>query len=441
MKKKLKYPPQPLAKLISGHYFDFYSNQLQFLTDAARNFGDLVYLRFFHIPIYLLNDPVLIEQVLAKAKLKKPKTVRSPLQRQIFGNGLLTSEDDFWLKQRRLLQQAFDQQHLAHYFKNIVNSAEEFLNKWQEGEDRVINDEFVDLTLEIAAKTFFGIDDLSEKNIVRELTESLKIIFSSQSRYAWFFDNYLPTKNNLEFKKSIRAADQLIDKIIQERRKNVSTKNDLLSVLLSLSDDLNSEKQIRDEILTFFIAGHETTAITLMWIWVLLSKHEDAAKKLQSEINTLGADELTFGNLSKLSFTNQIIKETLRMFPPNRSVAREVKEPFRIDNFEISKGSQLIMSQWVLHRDSKYFESPDNFKPERWTLKFEQDLHKYAYFPFGLGNRICIGRSFAIMEITLILITLAKKFRFNLVSNERIEPLPVILLRPKNEIHITVSKL
>jgi cytochrome P450 len=437
---KINYPPHPKPRFLSGHYFDFYQDQLSFLTNSARNFGDIVYLRFFHVPIYLLNHPDLIEEVLAKADLRKSRAIRTPLQKQLFGNGLIANEGDFWLKQRRLLQQLFNQKRLAKYAETVVETAEEFFSNWKDGEKRIINDEFIDLTLRIAARTFFGINDLKGKDIIRELVESLKTIYSAQNQASWFVDNFLPTANNRRFKKALKAVDKLIAEIIEERRKNSYDESDLLSVLLSMSDN-NTDKQTRDEIVTFLIAAHETTAVTLTWVWVLLAQNEDAAKKLEVEIKALDNGKVSFSDLSKLTFTLQILKESLRLFPPNRSIAREVTKQFRIKDFNVSKGSQIVMSQWILHRDSRYFESPDKFIPERWTSEFEKDLPKNVYFPFGLSNRLCIGKSFAIMETALILAVIAQRFRFTLDSTEEVEPLPVILLRPKNKLHITVKTL
>lgn len=435
---KIKRPPQPKAKLISGHYFDFYRDQLGFLTKSAKDFGDLVRCRFFHVPIYLLNHPDLIEEVLAVAELRKSKGVRTPLQKQIFGNGLSASEGDFWLKQRRLLQQAFNQNYLAGYADVVVETAEDFFSHWKDGDKRVINDEFVELTLKIAAKTFYGIDDLKEKNIVRELVESLKTIYSTQNQLSWFGDNFLPTANNRRFKKAIKDVDRLIARLIKERRGNDSDRKDLLSILLPMSEH-HSDQQIRDEMLTFFIAAHETTSVALTWAWALLAQNQAPALKMREEVKALNGAELSFRNLSKLVYTSRILKETMRLFPPNRSIAREVKERFRLRDFEIPKGAQIVMPQWVLHRDARYFAAPDKFLPERWTPEFEKELPKYAYFPFGAGSRMCIGKSFAMMETALILAVIARKFRFTLDAGEKIEPLPVILLRPKDDLNITVE--
>jgi cytochrome P450 len=437
---RTNYPPQPRPRFFSGHYFDFYQDQLTFLTNSAKNFGDIVYFRFFHVPIYLLNNPDLIEEVLANAELRKSKGVRTPLQQQLFGNGLIASEGDFWLKQRRMLQQVFNQKYLAKYAETVIETAEEFFSNWKDGDQRVVNEEFIELTLKIASKTFFGIDDLKEKGIVRELVESLKAIYSTQKQFSWFADNFLPTLNNRRFKKAVKAVDQLIGRIIEERHKNKSDVTDLLSVLLSMSVG-NSDKQIRDEIVTFFIAAHETTAIALTWAWILLAQNGTAQEKMRAEIKALDSDKLSFNDLSGLTFTSQILKESLRLFPPNRSTAREVVKPFKIKDFNIPRGAQLVMSQWVMHRDSRYWESPDKFIPERWTPEFERSLPKYAYFPFGLGNRKCIGKSFAMMEMALVLIVIARKFQFTLDSPDEIKPVPVLLLEPQNALSITVKTL
>lgn len=302
---------------------------------------------------------------------------------------------------------------------------------------RIADDEFINLTLKIAAKTFFGLEDLRESEKIRELTESLKIIYSSNNRISWFADNFMPTAKNRRFKKAVADINLLITDIISERRSDSSEMSNLLSVLLAVNEG-NSEKQIRDEIMTFLIAGHETTAITLTWAWSLLAKNSQAADKLYAEVKSLETAEIE--HFSKLQYTNQVIKETLRLYPPNRSVSREMRKSAIIAGFNIPKGAQIVMPQWVMQRDEKYFPAPENFIPERWTPIFEKELPKYAYFPFGLGNRSCIGRSFAMMEVALILSIAARRFQFNLDDKTAPHPLPVILLRPESKINFTVKK-
>ena len=442
-------PPHPKGKIISGSYFDFFQNQLEFLSNCAKEFGDIVYLRFFHLPIFLINHPDFIEEVFSKnsVNFRKAKTVRTPLQRMLFGNSLLASEGEFWLKQRRAVQPIFHSSYINDYSKIVVATTQEFISQWKPGEVHYINEDLVNLTFAIASKAFFGIEKFAEKEVIRNLVDANKNIFSSQNRLSWFWDNFLPTPKNLHFRKTVRKVNKLISNLIRQRRAAAAggeiDKKDLLSILLSIKNGETeglSERQLRDEIITIFIAGHETTSVTLSWIWVLLSKHPDDFEKLKAELRAvLNGREPTFGDLPNLHHTTRIIKESLRLFPPNRSTAREAINDCKIGDYFIPGGSQVVMSQWVVHRDERFFESPAEFLPDRWTAEFERKLHKYAYFPFGGGSRICIGRSFAMMEAALVLATIAQRFQITLDSKDEIEPVPLVLLRPKGKLKVTLK--
>lgn len=437
---KTDLPAGPKGKFISGNYFDFFENQLDFLSNCAKNFGDVARLRFFHLPVYLINDPDLIEEVFSKqsANFRKAKTVRTPLQKMLFGNSLIAGEGNFWLKQRRAVQPAFHQEFLAEYSKIIIQTTQEFIADWQTGETRRISEDLVDLTFKIAARAFFGIEGDAEKEIIRELVEANKSIFSIQNRFNWFADNYLPTPKNLRFKKAVRNVNKLISNLINERKAVNTTRKDLLSVLLSIKNgetEQLTENQLRDEIITMFIAGHETTAVTLSWIWVLLAQNPSAAARLGEELKTvLNGRIIDFADMRKLVYTHNVLKESIRLYPPNRSIAREAINDCYIGKHKIPAGAQVVLPQWVVHRDEKFFDSPEEFLPERWTKDFERNLHKYAYFPFGGGARTCIGKSFAVMESVIILSIIAQRFQITLDESEKIEPLPVILLRPKGEL-------
>ncbi len=442
---KTGHIPKLKGKIISGSYFDFFRDQLGFLSKSAAEYGDVVAFRFFHIPIYLISHPDLIEEVFSKnsANFRKAKTVRMPLQKMLFGNSLLVSEGDYWLRQRRTIQPAFHQNFINDYSKIVVKTAADFIKNWQAGEVRLLKEDLVDLTFAVAAKAFFGIDGGREKAIIRELVNLNKGVFAAQNRLSWFFDNYLPTPKRLRFGRTIRQVNQLISNLIQERRTEKNDKKDLFSVLLSIKNNETeglTDEQVRDEIITVFIAGHETTAVTLSWIWVLLSQNPAEFLKLKDELkNVLNGKSPTFADLPKLAYTYRIIKETLRLFPPNRSTAREAVKDCQIGQYFIPAGSQVVLPQWVVQRDARFFDSPDEFIPDRWTNEFEQKLHKYAYFPFGGGGRICIGRSFAMMEAAMILIIIAQKFEIILDSNDKIEPLPLVLLRPQSDLKVTLK--
>jgi len=440
-----EHPPRLKGRLVSGSYFDFFRNQLDFLSNCAREYGDVVPIRFFHLPDFLINHPDLIEEVFSRnsTNFRKAKTVRMPSQRMLFGKSLIASEGEDWLRQRRAVHPAFNQDHLSEYAALIVEITRDHIADWKGGDVRKIDDELVDLTFKLAARTFFGIDGLNEKEIVRELIEANKSIFSGQNSLSWFLNNFLPTPKNRRFKRAIRNVDQLIYGLIKERQAAESHRKDLLSVLLSIKNPETgtlTEKQLRDEMVTMFIAGNETTAVSLSWTWVTLAQNPHEFAKLREELQTvLNGRPPTFGDLPKLAHTTRVIKETLRMYPPNRSTAREAVKECRLGDHRIPAGSQVVMPQWVVHRDPRFFERPNEFIPDRWTTEFEQKLHKYAYFPFGAGPRLCIGRSFAMMEIALVMATIAGSFQITLDTNDEIKPLPLVLLRPGSDLTATLK--
>lgn len=442
---KSAHPPRLKGKIISGSYFDFFGNQLDFLTSCAREHGDVVSFRFFHLPIFLVSHPDLVEEVFAggNSNFKKARTVRMPSQKLLFGNSLIASEGEDWLRQRRAMQPAFNQTYLSEYAKLIVDITLDHIADWQDGDVRMINNELVDLTFKLAARTFFGIDGAKEKEIIRELIDLNKSIFSSQNRLFWFLDNFLPTPKHLRFKSAIDRVDALISELIRDRREMGSDRKDLLSVLLSIKNAETgelTEKQLRDEIVTTFIAGNETTAVALSWTWAMLAQHPEEFRKLRAELKTtLAGRTPTFADLPNLKHTYRVIKETLRLYPPNRSTAREAVRDCELGGYPIPAGAQVVLPQWVVHRDERFYDRPAEFIPDRWTTEFEQKLHKYAYFPFGGGPRLCIGRSFATMEIALVIATISERFEITLDSKDKIEPLSLVLLRPKNDLKVTLK--
>jgi cytochrome P450 len=361
----------------------------------------------------------------------------------LFGNSLIASEGEDWLRQRRAMQPAFHQKYLSEFAKQIVDITRDHIADWQDGDVRTINHDLVDLTFKLASRTFFGIDGTNEKDLIRELIDLNKSVFSTQNRLSWFLDNFLPTPKHLRFRRAIARVDRLILDLIRDRRAQGSDRKDLLSVLLSIKNDETgslTEKQLRDEIVTTFIAGNETTAVALSWVWVVLARHPKEFWKLRNELETvLQGRTPTFADLPKLEHTYRIIKETLRLYPPNRSTAREAARDCRLGDHEIPAGSQVVMPQWVVHRDERFYDRPNEFIPDRWTTEFEKNMHKYAYFPFGGGPRLCIGRSFAMMEIALVIAIITEKFEIRLDSKDEIEPIPLVLLRPRNDLKVTLK--
>jgi cytochrome P450 len=438
-------PPGPKGLLQIPKLLEFGRDPLNFLLEFTREYGDLGYLGALGVHFYLFNHPDLIEYVLVSNNKNfiKDKGLRIPSLRKIFGNGLLTSEGEFWIRQRRLAQPAFHREKIATYGQVMVESTERMINNWRPGEMRDIHQEMMHLTLEIVVKTLFGARTLFEKQEVAEAIEVISMYFSSQSAYILPL-SFLPTPRQIRLWRAIKKLDGIIHQIIRERRESGAEQDDLLSLLLEAQDDDGSrmtDRQLRDEVMTLFLAGHETTALSLSWTWYLLALHPEIERKLVAELKeTLNGRSVTVADLLRLSYLEMVVKESMRLYPPAWIIGREALQNFEINGYTIPRGAQVTVSPWLMHRDQRYFEQPEEFRPERWASEQIRQLPKYAYFPFGGGPRLCIGNSFALMEAKLILATIAQKLHLDLVPAQTVKPLPSITLRPKNGIKIIVAR-
>jgi len=300
------------------------------------------------------------------------------------------------------------------------------------------------LTLRIAIKTLFSVDADRDVALMSSLSNELIGMFELQESPLWLAHNYLPTPANRRFGRGIKRLDEYIYGIIGQRRQNGEDTGDLLSMLLDAQDEDGSrmnDKQLRDEVMTLFMAGHETTALALSWTWYLLSGHPEAETRLLAELKTvLGGRAPKVEDLPELRYAEAIIKETLRLYPPAWAFGRQATQDCEVAGYRVPKGRQVFFFPWVVHRDPRYFDNPEEFRPERWFDEKIKQLHKYAYFPFSGGPRVCIGNSFAMMETVLVLATIAQKYRLKLVENQAVKPWPVFTLRPRNGIRMVLEK-
>jgi cytochrome P450 len=424
---------------------EFNNDSLGFIT-RCRKFGDVVRSRFLYVHAYFLYNADDIEALLTtQAKsFRKAGSLRSPFFARLVGNGLVTSEGDFWRRQRRLAQPAFHRQRISTYGEVMVDYAQRAIDKWRPGEEIDISKDMTRLTLEIVVKTLFNADVSNDADHVGAMLSEVVKPFASQATLKWILDNRLPTPGHRRYFKAVSEIDRIVFRIISDRRASKSDEGDLLSMLLQAQDDDGSQMndaQLRDEVMTLFLAGHETTALALSWSWYLLATHPEAEAKFHAEIDEVLQGRVpTVDDLRKLTYTEMIAKEAMRLYPPAYAVGREALEDTEIGGFRVPKGSQVFAFQWVTHRDERYFERPDKFEPERWTPERSERLPKYAYFPFGGGPRQCIGNYFAMMEVVLLLATIGQRFRFSLAPNHKVEVLPVLSLRPKNGIRAVVGK-
>ncbi len=428
-------PPGPKGSLLFGNLPDFARDILGYLTFCAREYGDVVHLRLAGWDAYLLNHPDLIDVVLRE---KRDNFIKHRFfwrhVKAIFGNGLLTSEGDFWLRQRRLAAPAFHPDRIASYGDVMVRYADRLADGWQDGEVRDIHRDMMKLTMEIVSKTLFDAEverDVDE--VGRAFDAVLKEIWV-RIRRPLRIPDAVPTPGNLRYRRGVAVLNGVINRIVAERRPSPTDRGDLLSMLMSARDDdgaAMSDEQLRDELVTLFLAGHETTAIVLSWTWHLLAQHPLVRDALVAELfGELERRPATVADLPRLPYADAVLKEAIRLYPPAYLLGRESVAECEIGGYRIPAGATIYMSPWVLHRDPRWFASPEKFLPERWLDGLAARLPRFVYFPFGGGPRVCIGDRFATMEAALILATLARRFRFERTSEEEIVPFPSITLRP-----------
>ena len=431
-------PPGPKGNLLTGNLLKFRRDPLGFLTMCARNYGPIVRLRFPRTTLYLINEPDYIKDVLVTNQriFVKGKSLRS--HKRVFGNGLLTSEGESWMYQRRLAQPAFHRKRITAYGDVMLSYTERMLSTWQESEIRDIHEDMKGLTLAIVGKTLFNADVASEANTLVTALKTVYKQFASKRGLSGLIPEVMPTPANLRYKRAVQRLDKIIHSIIRHRRASGEDPGDLLSMLLHARDEDGSQmtdKQLRYEAMTLFIAGHDAPSLALSWVWYLLSQHPQAENKLLEELKAvLNTEPPTVDNLPNLSYTEMVIKEAMRLYPPAWIISREALEDCNVGGYHVPSGTQLIMSQWVTHRDPSFFPNPEEFIPDRWADSSITQLPEYAYFPFGGGPRTCIGNTFAMMETVLIVATIVQKFRLTLVPGFPVIPWPSLTLRPKNGI-------
>jgi cytochrome P450 len=438
--------PGPKGGLIQGVMPEFNRDTFAFIERCRRDYGDVVRMRFLYLTAHFLYHPAAIEYVLVtNAKnFIKSRSLRTPFFRRLVGNGLLTSEGEVWKRQRRLAQPAFHRQRISAYANVMVEYASRMIASWRAGETRDIHRDMMRLTLEVVVKTLFNTDVSEEADKVGQVLSQMAKPFASQATLKWILDNRLPTSTHRSFNRAAREIDEIVYRLIAQRRSSGSDEGDLLSMLLAAHDEDGSrmnDRQLRDEVMTIFLAGHETTALTLSWAWYLLAENPEAEAKFHKELDeVLGQRLPTVDDLARLKFTEMIAKESMRLYPPAYALGREAIEECEIGGYRVPAGAQVFMFQWATQRDSRFFADPDAFRPQRWTEEFSNTLPKYAYFPFGGGPRACIGNYFAMMEIVMLLATIGQRFRFSLVPDHAVTLMPAMSLRPANGIKVNVEE-
>jgi cytochrome P450 len=430
-------PPGPKGKLFVGNLFDFRRNPPEFLLNAANQHGDVAYFTFGPQKVFLVNSPELIKDILVTNPKNFIKSRGLQMAKRFLGEGMLTSEGEFHRRQRRLAQPAFHRQRIANYADSMVYYTTKLRNGWNDGETLDVSHEMMRVTLSIVGKTLFDAEVESEASEIGEaLTALLKMFERITNPFATLIAK-LPLPSNARMDKARQRLDETIYRIINERRKSNEDRGDLLSMLLMAQDEEGdgsgmTDQQVRDESLTLFLAGHETTANALTWTWYLLSQNPEAEAKFHEEIDTVLAGRLpTFADVPNLRYTEKVFAESMRLYPPAWTIGRQVLNDFPLGQYIAPKGSILLMSPYVMHHTARFYPEPFQFDPERWVPEARDARPKFSYFPFGGGPRVCIGEQFAWMEGILLLATIGQHWRMRLAEGHTVQPQPMITLRPK----------
>jgi len=413
-------------------------DQLGYMTAAAQ-YGPVVSLPILSQRYVLVLDPELIQKSLAQGHTVMCKDRFTHELSRVLGQGFVTSEDPLWRRQRKLVSHAFTPRRIRTYADSMVAAAHRSLDGWTDGAEIPIHKAMAELTLDIVGRTLF---DADVRGTAREVGRALEVI---SDFYGLVLDSpiqppeWWPSPGMFRFRKAVRNVNRIIAGIIEERRRGGEDRGDLLSALLQAQDEGGgmSDQQLRDECITLFLAGHETTSIALANTLYLLSEHPQIEARVYDEMTSvLGDRRATSESYARLDLTERVIKESMRLYPPVYAIGRQLLEDFELGGYTLYEGDTLLFVQWVTHRTADCFENPLTFDPDRWLPERVQAIHKYAYFPFGGGPRICIGNHFAMMEAVLVLATLLREYRFELLPEQTLELRPAVTLRAAKDLRM-----
>jgi cytochrome P450 len=438
MTPKLPVPPGPKGNFLLGSAREFARDWPGHMERCAREYGDICAYRFLHVPICQITHPDHIEQVLVRNPANFHKSRDYGALKFVLGNGLLTNEGTPWQKQRQLIQPAFRHENILAYGEIMADSTAKHLARWKDGEGRDLHHEMAELTLDIVSKSLFGTNAAHLAHEVGEEIAAVMERFQAQAALSFLLPDNFPIPKTPRLLRSKKKLDAVVLSIIQDRRKSRTAGNDLLQRLLDAQDEAGrrmSDEQLKDEVMTLFLAGHETTANALTWTWYLLAQNPQVGELLGAELDRVLAGQApTLADLPRLPYVEMVVKESMRLFPPAWGFGRLALEEFELGGYRIPAGTNIFITQWLTHRDARFFPDPQRFEPERWREDpvRKGKIPRFAYFPFGGGPRVCIGAGFAMLEAALLLATIAQRCRFSLAPNAKVVPLFSVTLRPKH---------
>jgi cytochrome P450 len=441
-------PPGPRSLPVLGSLLDIRRDPTGVFLRAAQRYGDVVYFHVGPRQGYLITNPADVRHVLQDNARNYQKSPLYQKLRMHLGNGLLTSEGEFWLRQRRIAQPAFHRQRVAGLAAVMATAAQEAAAHWSALADRRdavdVDEEMMRLTRTVVVRALLG-SDLGPYTERIDRAWSIINEYIGEEFWALGLVSWLPTPRRRRFEAARQLLRQAVDYVISERRRHPTESADLLSMLLAARDDETgeamSDEQLRVEVTTFLLAGQETTSLALTWIWYLLSEHPDARRRLHDELDSvLAGRPPEYADLANLPYTRMVIDEALRLYPPAWGFSRQALGDDELGGYRLPRGWMAFVVPYVMHRLPSLWEEPEAFDPDRFSPERSADRPKFAYVPFGAGPRQCIGNQFALMEAQLIVATLAQRFRPRLAAGHRVEPWPLITLRPRHGMPMVIER-
>ncbi len=438
-------PPGPPPGLIGGNALEFRKGPVQFLMENSRLYGDVVAYRLLSYEFWQLNHPEDIREILLG---QAHKVEKAPIYKQMLskylGNGLLNSDGAFWRRQRSLVAPAFHHRRVNTYADLMVQYTLDMIEGWREQRAIDIYEAMTQLTLYIVVKTLFNTDIRGQAAEIGDLTATLQELVSSEQNSPLRLPDWVPTPANRAKRHSIERLHAIPLEVIRERRTSGEDHGDLLSMLLSArgeNGEAMSDEEIMYEALTIFLAGHDTTANAMTWAWYLLAQHPEVKARLHRTVDeALGGRPATLEDLPRLKYVEMIVKEVLRLYPPSFSVARRTLEPVTLrDGWVIPPDMNVIVSQYVVQHDARWFAEPERFDPERFSPENEEKIGKYTYFPFIYGPRVCVGNQFAMMEAILIVATIAQRYDMVLRDTQPVPMRALLTLNPAHGIEMVLT--
>ncbi|MBK8397678.1 MAG: cytochrome P450 [Leptospiraceae bacterium] len=444
---KVKVPGPPKSHFIFGNLSDFQKNPPEYILNTAKKYGNISAIDLAGFLCVIVNEPEVIKDIMMTNQKQFVKAHAFRIFKKLLGEGLLTSEGEFHKRQKRLAQPAFFKQRIHSYGPGMVDYINRTQTSWKDGETIDLHTQMTDLTLGVVTKTLFNteVGTAESRALAESITAALEIFDEVlASPFADFILKipFLPI--TMRLKKAIKKLDKILYQIIDEHRTHGGDQGDFISMMMLAKDEEGtgsmSNKQIRDEAITIFLAGHETTANALCWTFYLLAKNPDKRKKFLAEIDSvLGGKKPTVEDVPKLTYTLMVFSEALRMYPPVWWTGRENLEEYTIGDYKFKKGTIFVISQYAMHHDERFYSDPYTFRPERWLPEEADARPKFAFFPFGAGIRMCIGNQFAEQEAILALASLSQDWLLHIEEEKQVLS-TMLTLRPKDGMKVKLER-